>query len=83
MQQQKFAQIIQWIRFRKFEWNKSIKFRVVQMTLAYSSLYDVVASLEDDTWTYSTLYHSQIDVEEPEVLNQCDNECLNVISFVR
>lgn len=58
--------------------------RAVQMTQVYSSLYDEAASLEDDTSTCSTLYHSQIDVgEEPEVLNQWDNECFNVISFVR
>lgn len=84
MQWQKFAnntQNSQKIQFWKFEWNKSINYRAIQMTLAYSSLYDVSASLEDDIWTCSTLYHSQIDVGE--VLNQRDNERLNVISFVR
>lgn len=62
---------------------EQIHYGAVQITLAYSSPYDVAANLEDDTWTCSTLYHNQIDVEEPVVLNQCDNECLNVISFVR
>lgn len=86
MHTQKFAnntQNIQSIRFRTFEWSKSINYGAIQMTVAYFSLYHVAASLEDDTSTCSTLYHSQIDVEEPEVLNQCDNERLNVISFVR